>query len=538
MKYIILCFLLSSSLVLNAQASTRQIDWGPILKNKSSSYKFLGLTGDTYQMVFNPERENRLITHSLDHRIISDEDFDYVYNKQRLKIHGSIETKSGLYVYMHQFNKKYNEWILHASEFKNGTYTEPQEIYFQEIDFEKSSLKRAFDYYDDQGRNGSFSSGVDGGLSISEDSTKVAFINHIDNPKPGKQDAFAIAVFDDKMNLLWKDVFYHSFGKEDGTVTQKIVTNDGEIYLLAKVDKENKLGGKVKSRKSKNLPDFDYHICHINQEGILEHTVEIGAGFGAADMGIFFPKDNTEQYLLAGFYSNDDFGRNRINGVFFSYGDKNFNKSEVKIHEFEKDFLENLTRDRAIEKGKGVQANFAIKDMLEYKDGTIGFIAEETYETQNSFGNGMGFGNGVGLGNRNNFQNQRRTFSYHTNNIIIPKFDVEGNLLNIQKIVKEYNSEWPTTTSYSLAINKGKAYIIFNDFKKRKEAKAMNKKGRLFTDLVVIGVDGEIENRETLFSNKEIDLYFNTVFSGYNDKVMLIGTASSRNYQMGTLRFD
>jgi len=534
MKYIILCFLFSSSLALNAQASTRQIDWGPILKNKSSSYKFLGLTGDTYQMVFNPERENRLITHSLSHRIISDEYFDYVFNKQRLKIHGSIETKSGSFVYMHQFNKKYNEWVLHASEFKNGTYTAPQEIYFQEIDFEKPSLKRAFDYYDDQGRNGNFSSGVDGGLSISEDSTKVAFINHIDSPRPGKQDAFAIAVFDDKMNLLWKDVFYHSFGKEGGIVTQKIVTNDGEVYLLAKVDKENKLGGKVKSRKSKNLPDFDYHICHINQEGILEHTVDIGARFGATDMGIFFPKDNTEQYLLAGFYSNDEFGPNRINGVFFTYGDKDFKKNEVKVHKFEKGFLENLTLDRAIKKGKGVPSTFAIKDMLEYKDGTIGFIAEETYFTQNTYNTGPG----IGIGARNSFLNQTRTIVYNTNNIIIPKFDVEGNLLNIQKIEKEYNSEWPTTTSYSLAINKGKAYVVFNDFKKRKEARAMNKKGRLFTDLVVIGVEGEIENRETLFSNKEIDLYFNTVFSGYNDKVMLIGTASSRNYQMGTLRFD
>ena len=336
------------------------------------------------------------------------------------------------------------------------------------------------------------------------------------------------------MNLLWKDVFYHSFGKEGGIVTQKIVTNDGEVYLLAKVDKENKLGGKVKSRKSKNLPDFDYHICHINQEGILEHTVDIGARFGATDMGIFFPKDNTEQYLLAGFYSNDEFGPNRINGVFFTYGDKDFKKNEVKVHKFEKGFLENLTLDRAIKKGKGVPSTFAIKDMLEYKDGTIGFIAEETYFTQNTYNTGPG----IGIGARNSFLNQTRTIVYNTNNIIIPKFDVEGNLLNIQKIEKEYNSEWPTTTSYSLAINKGKAYVVFNDFKKRKEARAMNKKGRLFTDLVVIGVEGEIENRETLFSNKEIDLYFNTVFSGYNDKVMLIGTASSRNYQMGTLRFD
>jgi|GEM_PF-573720 len=532
MKHLLSFIILLFAVGLFAQeASNRKIDWGPKLKNKGFNYKFLGLTGDTYQMVFKPDKENRLITHSLNHEIISDEDFDYVFNKQRLKIHGSIKTKSSSFVYMHQYNKKYKEWILHVSKYVNGSYTEPQEVYFQEIDFEEKSIRRAFEYYNEQGR-GPFSSGSDGGLLISEDSTKVAFINHLDAPRPGKEDGFAIAVFDDKMNLLWKDVFYHNFGKKGGNVIQNVVTNDGEIFLLSKVFEENKLFGKVKSKKNKNLPSYNYHICHINQEGILDHTVDIGNDVAPVGAGLFFPNDNTDQYLLSGFYTNDEFGSNRINGIFFTYGDKNFDKSEVKIHEFEKGFLDNLTRDRDIKKGKGIKTTYEIKDMLEYRDGTIGFIAEETYTTINTFGGANAFGN------QNAFMNQNRTIVYHSNNIIIPKFDVEGNLLNIQKIEKEYRSESPRMTSFSLAINKGKAYIVFNDFKKRKERKAMNKKGRIFTDLVIIDEDGEIETRETLFSNKEIDLYFNTVFSGYNNDVMLIGTASRRKYQMGTLKFD
>lgn len=534
MQYLISFLLFFSSISLLSQASNRQLDWGPKLKNKGFNYKFLGLNGETYQMVFKPDKENRLITHSLNHKVISDEDFDYVFNGQRLKIHGSLKTKSSSFVYMHQYNKKYKEWILHVSEFINGSYTEPKEVYFQEIDFENSSIKRAFDYYNSQGRNGAFSSGADGGLVMSEDSTKVAFINQLDAPRPSGEDGFAIAVFDDKMNLIWKDVFYHKFGKKGGTVTRKIVTNDGEVYLVSQVRKTSKAFAKVKSKKEKNLPNYDYHISHINQEGILDHTVNIGKDIGAVDMGLFFPNNNTDQYLLAGFYTNDEFGANRINGVFFTYGDKNFKEREVKVHEFENNFLDNLTGDRAIKKGKGIKTTFAIKDMLEYRDGTIGFIAEESYTTRNNFNNF----NGTGFGNANVFSNQNQIIIFNTNSIIIPKFDIEGNLLNIQKIEKEYRSEWPSSTSYTLAINKGKAYIVFNDFKRRKEAKAMKKKGRLFTDLVIIDEEGEIETRETLFSNKEIDLFFNTDLSGYNDDVLLIGTTSRRKYQMATMKFD
>jgi len=528
MKYLLSFFLFISSLSLIAQVSNRKIEWGEKLKTKGFNYKFLGLTGDTYQMVFKPDKENRLITHSLNHDIISDEDFDYVYNKQRLKIHGSIKTKSSSFVYMHQYNKKYKEWVLHVSEYKNNIYTEPKEVYFQEIDFDKSRLRQSFEYYNNQGRNGVFSSGADGGISISADSSKVAFINHLEAPRNGEQEGFAIAVFDDKMNLIWKDVFYHKYGKKGGSVTQKIVTNEGEVYILARVFQSN-ISGKVKSKKSKNLPSYNFNIAHINQEGILDHTIDLGNDVAAVGMGMFFPNNNTDQYLLSGFYTNDEFGSNRINGVFFTYGDKNFEKNEVKVHEFEKDFLDNLTTNRSIKKGKGVKTTFRIKDMLEYRDGTIGFIAEESFTRDLSSANNFN--------NPNGFSNIRSRTVYYTNNIIIPKFDSEGNLLNIQKIEKEFQNESPRTTSYSLAINKGKAYIVFNDFKKRKEKKALKKKGKLFTDLVIINENGEIETRETLFSNKDIDLFFNTVFSGYNEDVMLIGTASGRKYQMGTLHF-
>jgi len=518
MKYLLSFILLISSLSLIAQVSNRKIEWGKRLKSKGFNYKFLDLSGDTYQFVFKSNKKNRLITHSLNHKIISDEDFDYVYNKQRLKIHGSIRTKSSSFVYMHQYNKKYKKWVLHVSEYKNKTYTEPKEVYFQEIDFDKSSLRKAFKYYDSQSRTRAFTSGSDGGLIISADSTKVAFINHLKAPRDGEQEGFAIAVFDEKMDLIWKDVFYHNYGDEGGYVKQKLVSNDGEVYILAKVYQKI-LSGKVKSKKSKYLSNFRYNIAHINQEGILDHTIDLGNDIAAVGMRMFFPNDSKKQYLLSGFYTNDEFGSNLINGVFFSYGDKNFEKSEVKVHEFDKDFLDNLTTNRSIKIGKGITKNYEIKDMLEYRDGTLGFIAEESFTTL-----------------WGPLDDQERI--YHTNNIIIPKFDSEGNLLNIQKIEKECKSKETATISYSLAINKGKAYLVFNDFKERKEKKALKKKGRVFTDLVIIDEDGEIETRETLFSNKDIDLYFNTTLTGYNNDIMLIGTSLQRFYQMATLKFD
>ena len=104
---------------------------------------------------------------------------------------------------------------------------------------------------------------------------------------------------------------------------------------------------------------------------------------------------------------------------------------------------------------------------------------------------------------------------------VIPMFNASGELFKIQKIDKVFRSPNSVTTGYSFAHYDGKIYLVYNDRKTGSERKDLKKGGTRggrnarFTDLTVIGQDGEIVHQETLFSNKEIDLEFVPSFSEF-----------------------
>lgn len=503
------------------------VHWGNVekgVKGMSQYYKFLGIQNDKYYFVHKPESDNILVEYDMNHNVLSETEFDYIKNKQRLKIHGAIETVSGSYIYSHQLSTKYKEWIIHKAQLNNGRFTEPQEAYFQEIDISKGRLSEQY-------RNYKYDFGdVNGGLIMSEDSTKVAFVNIFKRDNHTSKDVVAIAVMDDKLNLIWKDIFYFKFSDPDIDIVQEVVTNEGEIYLISKERRKNDLNGKVTKIKDKKLPRHTFTVYSINQEGILDYRIDLGNNIAPTDARIFFPRDETNTFSLLGFYG-DNQHRNRVKGMYFTTGDNTLEGFDFKIHPFQKDLLVNLVRTKDILKDKGLQANYDIKDMIEYADGTIGFIAEENYETTQYYNDGF---NTVGL---NRFSNTRNvvTTTYFSNSILLPRFDIYGDLIDIQLIQKSYASLTPAYISYSMAQKDGRTYLVFNDFKNKDERKKINKKGRRFTDMVVINGVGAIESRETIFSDREIELEFISSLSDFNDKYFLIGSIGNRRYCMGRI---
>ncbi len=494
------------------------VQWGPAYKVKGNGeiYKFLGILDDSYYFVMKPNDDNIVQRYSFDHELISEEKFDYIKNRSSLKIHGGIETHSGSFFYMHQYSRKYKEWILHVSSVKNGKISEPREAYFQEIDIENSRLKKLL-------RNYEYDFGpVDGGLIMSEDSSKVAFVNVIPGNDHRDDDIIAIGVFDNEMQLIWKDLIVYRFGERHYEIEQQVVTNDGDIYLVARVDKTERYEGDDNSVKGKNLPKFDYILYHIDQQGIVNSKIDLGDGNAPMDVALFFPDRSTDQFLMAGFYTDDEH-RNRLKGIFFSYGDDNFYKTKIKMHVFPESLLIGLVSDKAIQKKKGLESTYKIKDILNYKDGTIGFIAENNYVRDFS--------------QTDIYGRWYERVVYISDGIIIPKFDSEGNLINIQKIAKDFSSEFLNYTSYSMAINNGRTFLIFNDYKSGRERRELDKKGNRFTDLVVLDQWGQIISQETLFSDREIEFEFTPSLSDYNDDIFLIGSKRGGRFSMSTLKF-
>jgi hypothetical protein len=518
-KVVLFCSMILLSVSSSALSAQKYLSWGPSYKIKGSSemYKFLGILGDSYYFVQKPNDANIIQRFNFRHELISETRYNHVKNRERLKIHGGIETRKGSFIFSHQFNQKYKEWILYVSEMSNGTPTAPREAWFEEIDIETSRLRRAYqDYEYDYGQ-------VDGGLIMSEDSSKVAFVNIIPGNDFRDEDVIAIGVFDDRMQLIWKEMFYYKFADKRYEIKQSVVTNEGEIYLVCKLDDPVEYDGKVKSIREKNLPRFEYYLYHINREGILPYKVDLGRGGAPMDVALFFPDRETNRFLMAGFYTDDEH-RYRIKGMFFSYGDKNFQNTSIKKHQFRENFLAGLVSDKAIQKGKGLESSYQILDVLNYDDGSIGFIAENNYVRD--------------LSQTDFYGRWYERVIYVSDELIIPRFNSEGVLLNIEKIPKQFDSDFAQYTSYAIALNKGLTYLIFNDYKSGKEKQEIAKKGRRFTDLLVLGQRGEIVGHQTLFTEREIELEFNPLLCDYNDEFFLIGSKRGNKFSMASLQFN
>jgi len=433
---------------------------------------------------------------------------------------------------MHYFSDKYKEWIIYACAFEDGNFGEPKEVFFEEYDIDRSRLSNAFSSHQ-------FRSSTQKDLVISKDSSHVAFVNVIPANRYNKDDLLTVVVWNQFMEIQWRATYDFKFGDKDFEQKEAVVSNDGDVYFLASVDKKIDLNGKPISLKSKNLPRYVYNIYKLTEDELLEKNIDLGKGNAVVDAGLFIEDDNTGQVYLGGFYTTDD-RKSRLKGVFFGTGSDDLETTDYHIHDFDNDFLSGLERKRAIKNDKGLSYNYNIKNLLRFDDGTVGFIAENEYITEqfnntdrfNTFGRGINNGvNAFGAGGFNN----NRILTYHSNEIVIPRFSREGNLLSMEKIDKTYRSENPYYTTYTLATVGNKSYLIFNDRKTNKEAKAIKKKGRRFTDLVVIDESGFIEHQETLFSNKEIELPFTPYLSAFSDRYFIIGSSVGKKYSFGTI---
>jgi len=240
-----------------------------------------------------------------------------------------------------------------------------------------------------------------------------------------------------------------------------------------------------------------------------------------ADAGLFLPSGAKNVYL-GGLYSTTE--QKGLHGVFMTTINPATGTINSKTHAFTPEFLDGITSKREKKKG-GLSAQFRIKDFITFADGSLSFIAEESY-TMYSFD-----ANGSVSSSRS-----------HSDEIIIPRFSKDGALLNIEKIDKKFNSISPGECSYSFIPYNGETYLIYNDAKKRKEKKSVKgkgmKKGSRYTDLCIIGEDGKIRKQKTLFTDGVTDSFYQPWLSFFADDKIIIGTTKRKKYKFGTLRLS
>ena len=509
-------------------AQNYEVNWGPVYKRSvgaGAGYKIISLEEDCYYLMNYSNRGNIISKFDLNHNLVGETPLAFSRVKYTLLLQDVIETRSGTYLYMHYLNEQEKEWSILVSEFNSGQFDDPRVIYSQKIDIKSNRLKQAFDTYQ---------YGYGDELILSEDSTRVAFVNIIPGQDYKQNEEIAVAVFDENMNQIWQSLHSYKFSGKDHAITQMEVSSFGELFLVGWVSKKRK-GPKNGSKSEAYLPQFEYILYEFREDEIIEDVVNLGENVAPLDVALFFPDPEKKDFLLSGFYTDDDH-KSRQKGLFFANGHPDAGILSSRLTEFKVRFLKDLVSDRAISKGKGLDLSFDINELLRFENGNLGFIAEKNFINYTDNFNNDYYGTFYNPYYRSyNYGNRQRTPVYHTNDIVIPVFNQEGEIISIQKIEKEFNSYSESSTSYTLAKSDGKTFLVFNDRKSKSERKKENLRGSKFTDLVVIGSDGSIEYRKTLFTNHDTDLDFVTTMSGSGDRYMLIGSESSRRFSFGLL---
>ena len=501
-------------------AQDYKVEWGPTYKKEGgmfSYYYMAGATPDYYRMIMKPKKANTMLTFDYNHKLVKTTEVPFTFNGKNVSPSDFIETAAGVFAYLPHYEKKASKMYEFVSKMDDdGNFGELKEVNSYEYKIKIGALMLS---------GYGFGTDLDDDKSTMETSKNLKFVlkassqSYTENKK-NKKEGMSITVYDENFNPLWSKVeTFNDQDDDDIDVVQFFIDNAGVVYAGAMVWKD-------RSDREKGVPNYDYKLYKITENNIEEFDVELEGNALPQDVGIFYGED--DNVYLGGLYSERGSAKHRANGVFYvKMNPETGSVVSAKSYEFTPEILEGLIRNRKIKKGKGL-SNFDVNHLIFSDNGDFSFVAEEYYITTHT-----------------RTVNGRTTtyYMYHSNEIIVPRFTKDGDLVNIQKIDKDFVSGTPANTSYTIAEYNDNVYLVFNDKKTLSERNSNDVKGgkrSRYTDLVVIDGTGEISFWETLFSNKEIDTEFWPSLSEQvqNSNIILLHGAQKKQYQFGTIEID
>lgn len=500
-----------------AFTQTYPIDWGPENVKEgglSANFRLVGLTDDAYHLIMRPRRSNTLLSFNFDHRLIDNKAINFQFDSKNIQLNDFVETRAGRFAYFIDYERRNNQLSLLVSSFEGQTFANTRAVLQQ-------SFKASWGFRQVEAGSHIIGGDINNSLSISIDSSKVAMANILSTRDMNSPEAYSLAVFDEHFELLWKKIQVFEYRDRDLQVIQSVVSNDGTLYLLARLLDRPTL---FTAAEKRGLPRYSYKVFRVTQTDHQTFDVELDNGTAPQYAGLYFPDPNAANFIVSGFYTTNE-RRSGLKGLFLNKVNVSTGEVNTATYPLASEFLQDLISNRDLKKDRGLNSSFRIRDFLQFDDGSFGFIAEEYYVTVNRTNNGMG-------------SMQTETYVYHSDQIVIPRFSAEGEFLNIQKIDKSYRSENARLTSYSMAFANGKVYLVYNDYKKADERRALRESGRRrgrYTDMTIIDENGAINFQETLFSSKEIDMTYLPQQSDFSEDYLLILAIKGKRYKCGLI---
>ncbi|MDX5347527.1 MAG: hypothetical protein LPJ89_02955 [Hymenobacteraceae bacterium] len=534
-----LLLLAAMVVLLSVQAVAQQISvkWGPQLKDKFGTTTYQ-IVGDDAEGFFTMRRNlfgdaMYLERYDNSNNLISSQKIEITPNtkSERITYENMFYLDGNLVLFANHTDKKANRSAVIAYQLTpQGQLTgKPVEVDVMEG---AGSIRGGFS------------------LVLSDDSSKVLVV-HRSQKKRKQQEGFSMSLIDKNLQTVWeKDVVLDKLNK-DVTLSNYMVDNKGNAYVLMTVAKE-------KGEKKTGEQTFNYVVMafYADQQGAKEYKIDMPGKFITNTK---FNVDKSGKLIVAGMYANNnkrpffskgstDFytaGSNngwfsfdyysplvKASGVFYMRINPNTQQIEkTSMKEFEDKFVlgfgDGKNKKLTPEK-KGI-SHLILKNMIIREDGGVLLVAEESYYVvkRSSTTNASGIGT------------DRTTYVYYRGPIVAVNVNPSGDIDWITAINKKQRYTTRDFLSYSVAVNKDQVYFMYNDHVKNlkineyKKQKWMKKPQSSATVLVNLTNNGAY-NKTFMFPAKERRTIFYPHFYMQTNSKIIMHSIRGRSYRFGS----
>lgn len=326
---------------------------------------------------------------------------------------------------------------------------------------------------------------------ISEDTSKILLATWADRNDDDLKLKLALFVHDNQLNKLWSKNFNLPYSQERFQLRNVTVSNDGRVYVLAKVydEKSNK-----ESRKKNGKQEAAYKMVILRFDDTNEKPKEFVLSLaGKFVTDVTFKLAHNNDLYCAGFYANDK--RGVIRGVFFTRINGQTGTAEVATSkELASADIARFDTEKDKSGDEGLDSNFDFKRLVLRDDGGIVVIAEQVYVTTSTTMSG----------------NRMRTVYYYNNNeIFVTSIAPDGAIEWVRMVPKKQTFvDTNYFNGFSLMVSGGNMYFLYNEDEDNigKPLTAKPKRISSFKDavagMVTLSFDGKME-RSKIFNSKE-----------------------------------
>ena len=287
-----------------------------------------------------------------------------------------------------------------------------------------------------------------------------------------KTNSYSIRVYDEDMNLIY-DTSYYKDIERYFRFDDFVITNDAEVITVGKLYKSGKRDRKY------GKANYDYVIHKVTENETTSRSLKLEDNF--IDELRFAQTEDVIRLL--GFYSERS--SDRMKGALtYNFEGTDITKVTLKQAPFPesiyKDLFPEARAERLKEKEKEF-SNFYLDYTFVDDFGNSYLLAEQFYITEVTVQNGMNGG-------------MTSTTQYHYDDILVMKFDNEGNILWGRALLKKDNQP-----SYNALVMDDELHVFLNTGKNIKEKADGRKKTKrgLFTATALFDVVFDANGEKT-----------------------------------------